>query len=56
MQVMLTRKEKGQRNFGPITPGFNQQRHRNIWFTTGAAIIFITIIVAVSLGIWSLIN
>ncbi|MFZ6013862.1 MAG: hypothetical protein ACOYXT_26210 [Bacteroidota bacterium] len=50
---MLTKKQKDDRFFVPITPGFHSKQHRNIWYTIGTAIILIVIFIAIILGVWS---
>jgi hypothetical protein len=51
---MYTSKEKGQRNFVPVTPDFHPKARRESWFSIGSAIILISVIVAILLGFWAI--
>lgn len=50
---MFTKKQKGERTFVPITPRFPSRRDQKNWINIGAAIILISLIVAIILGAWS---
>lgn len=50
---MLARRQKNERTFAPITPEFHTKRNRNTWYAIGTAIILISIVIAIALGMWS---
>ncbi len=47
------KKKTVQRTLVPITPELHPRTHRNIWYAIGAAIILISVIIAIILGAWS---
>lgn len=48
-------KEKGNRNYVPVTPDFHSKKMRSgPWLSIGSAIILISLVVAILLGFWAI--
>lgn len=50
---MFTKKQRGDRTFVPVTPDFHKNNKRRDKFGIGTAIILISVILAIIIGMWS---